>query len=398
MSENVAYAYRAARPDGGQEAGVIDASSREAALAMLAARRLFPIDVRRDSSSEARRSRLPVTDLALGLRMFANLLESGLPMSRALEALDELVPDSWTAGLPSVRESVRQGSSLAAALRESPLSVPALVIGMIQAGEAGSGVAVAVRRAAELTESMASVRASVRNALAYPLILALAGTASIGLLIGIVLPRFATILADLGQSLPASTRFVLSAAAVLRAGTLPGIATFAVLLMAWRIWISTEAGRIHWHGILLSLPGIGRVRSATGAARAAATLSALLHSGVRIAGAVQHAAASSGDAAIKARMLAARERIITGQGIARSLEDERAFTPTAVRLVRTGEETGRLAEMLEHAARVENERATQMVRTAVRMLEPLLILGFSILVALVAAALLQAVYSVRPTS
>lgn len=398
MSENVGYAYRAARPDGTHEAGVIDASSREAALGMLAARRLFPIELRLEKSPEERRSRLPVADLALGLRMFANLLESGLPMSRALAALDELVPDSWQAGLPSVQEAVRQGSSLAAALRDSPLRIPPLVIGMIQAGEAGSGVAVAVRRAADLTESVASVRAAVRNALAYPLILALAGTSSIALLVGIVLPRFATILADLGQGLPASTRLVLGAAAVLRAGALPGIATCAVLLLAWRIWVSTDAGRIRWHAILLSLPVVGPVRIATGTARAAASMSALLHSGVRIAAALQHAAAACGDAAIAACMNSARERIIAGQGIARALEDQKAFTPTAIRLVRTGEETGRLSEMLDHAARVENERATQMVRAAVRMIEPLLILGFSIVVALVAAALLQAVYSVRPTS
>jgi general secretion pathway protein F len=397
MSENVSYAYRAARVDGIEESGSIDAATREAALNVLASRGLFPIEVRMEGSTEPRRTHLSAADLALGLRMFANLLESGMPMSRSLAALGELAPGSWRTGLPALRDAVREGNSLATALRESPLAFPPIVIGMIQAGEAGSGVPLAVKRAAEVTESMAAVRAAVRNALAYPLVLGFAGICSVALLVGIVLPRFALILEDLGQTLPASTRLILGAAALARAGALPGIGACAVLLVAWKIWLSTDAGRIRWHSLLLSMPVVGAVRSSIATARAAASLSALLDNGVRIAPALQHAAVATGDAAVAARLTAAREHIVAGQGIARAIEEQRAFTPTAVRLVRTGEETGRLSEMLAHAGQLEGERVNQMVRVAVRTLEPALILAFSVVVAVVAAALLQAVYSVRPT-
>jgi general secretion pathway protein F len=96
-------------------------------------------------------------------------------------------------------------------------------------------------------------------------------------------------------------------------------------------------------------------------------------------------------------VLAAREAVVAGGGIARALEAEGALTPTAVRLLRTGEETGQLAPMLNHASRIEGDRAEQRVRSAVRLLEPALIIGFGAVVALVAGSLLQAVYSVRPT-
>jgi general secretion pathway protein F len=398
VSEHVTYSYRAARRDGGQETGVIEASDRAAAAAVLARRDLFAIEIRVNRHAAQQSTRLPQADLALGLRMLSTLLESGLPIARALAALEEVAPGSWKTALPSLREAVRQGKSLSTGLRESPLTIPPLVIGIIQAGEAGSGVPRAMHRVAELVESSAALRSAVRSALAYPLVLACAGTASLGLLIGIVLPRFGTILADLGQALPTSTRLVLITGELVNAGALPTVVASATIVIVWRLLTSTERGLIRWHGLLLSLPVIGPVRRSTATARAAAALSALLESGVAIAPALRHAIVTAGDAAIAARLAAARESIMTGSSIAHAFETQMSMTPTAIRLIRTGEETGQLVAMLNRAALLETERTAQLVRTAVRLLEPILILLFSIVVAIVAAALLQAVYSIRPAS
>jgi len=390
------YRYRAAQRSGAVETGTLQAPSRDAASDVLAARGLFPLEVTAEAGRESTGKRLPTGDLALGLRVLGTLLEAGLPMARALAAMDELVPPTWRAGLPAVRESVRQGHSLAAALAASPLAVPPLVIGMVQAGEAGSGVAPAVTRAAELMESAAATGRAIRNALAYPIILALAGGSSVVLLVGVVLPRFAAILGDLGQELPPSARLVLGLSDAVQAGWMPALATVVVLAVAWRAWVGTEAGRVGWHTLLLGVPGVGGVRKAMGTARFCASLSALLESGVPIAGALAHAARATGDAALAGRILAAREAVVGGQGVARALEAQDAATPTALKLMRAGEETGRLAPMLDHASRIEADRADQLIRAVVRMLEPTLIIVFGGIVALVAGALLQAVYSVRP--
>jgi type II secretory pathway component PulF len=397
VSAGVTYRYRAAQRSGTVESGTLQAPSREAASDILASRGLFPLEVRAEEGRESRGTRLPSGDLALGLRVLATLLGSGLPMARALAAMDELVPASWRAGLPAIRESVREGHSLAAALASSPLAFPPLVIGMVQAGEAGSGVAPAVTRAAALMEQAAETRRAVRNALAYPIILAIAGGSSVTLLVGVVLPRFAGILGDLGQDLPRSAQLLLSLSNAVQAGWIPALATLVVALVAWRAWVGTDAGRKAWHELLLAVPGIGGVRRSTATARFSAALAALLESGVPIAPALTHAAKATGDAALTARIAAARESVVGGQGVARALEAEGASTPTALRLMRAGEETGQLAPMLDHAARIEADRADQLIRAVVRMLEPSLIIVFGGIVALVAGALLQAVYSVRPT-
>ena len=170
--------------------------------------------------------------------------------------------------------------------------------------------------------------------------------------------------------------------------------------LRWRSYgiagAATPTGRVGWHGWLLSLPLVGPIRQSAAAGRYARALGALLESGVPIAIALRSAADATGDAAISVRVLRARERVIRGERLSAALGAEHASTATAIQLVRAGEESGRLAEMLTYSAGLEQERAERAVKSAVRLLEPAMILVFGGLVALVAAALLQAVYSVRP--
>jgi type II secretory pathway component PulF len=387
--------YRAARPDGTMEQGSIAATSPALARDLIAARGYWLVDMRVERALPGG-NRLSPADLGLGLRMLASLIDSGLPLGRALTVLGDLVPDSWRGSLPAIHDAVRRGEPLARSLATAPIGVPAVVIGIIQAGESGSGLASAVRRAASLMEEAASRRAAFRAALAYPLLLAMASVSSVSLLVGVVLPRFAAILADLGQALPLTTRLVLTGAEIARRAALPVAISGILGMCAWYSWVNTPEGRTRWHNWLLSVPVVGQVRLANASAGWARALSALLSSGVSIAPALRSAADAGGDAAIASRVLRARDRIVHGAPIAPSLDAEVAGTPTVIRLARAGEQTGRLAELLGHAATLDQEWADRAVRNAVRTLEPLLILIFGGFVGLIAAALLQAVYSVRP--
>jgi type II secretory pathway component PulF len=391
-----AYSYRAARGDGTVELGTIDAASRDAASSVLSGRGLWVLDVR-PTAPALTRQRLSSADLALGLRLLGSLLEAGLPIARALTAFTDVAPDGWHPALPGLTAGVREGQSLGAALAASPIDVPPVVIGMVQAGEAGSGLSAAVIRAADLMESSAATRAAIRGALVYPLVLTVAGSTSLALLVGLVLPRFARVLADLGAPLPATTRAVLELAAVARAGAVPGAIALAVGFGAWRAWVGTPKGHAQWDAWILTLPLLGAIRRAAGSARVSAAVASLLDSGVPLAPALLAGAKAAGDAALESRLLGARGIVIAGTSLSRALTATHAATPTVVRLVRAGEESGRLAEMLSRAAVLETERARRLVTGAVRLLEPALILLFGGIVAFVAAALLQAVYSVRPT-
>jgi type II secretory pathway component PulF len=391
------FAYEAVAPDGTVDRSLVDARDAAEARQTVASRGLFVLSVEDRGLRRERREALSPADLALGLRILGDLLESGLPVTRALQTFHDLSPRAWRVALPSIAQSVREGNGLAVALANAPLEIPALVIGIAQAGEAGAGIGPAIRRAAELTEAAAETRAAVRSALAYPAVVAVAGVAAIAVLITVVLPRFARILADLGQTLPASTQLVLQIADAARAALVPAIVTLVVLVALWRSWVQTDAGRIQWHRALLAMPLVGPLRRGAATARMAHSLAALLDSGVPIAAAMRHAARASGDAELEARLAEAREKITGGHSLSQALEASRAASQTTIRLSRAGEQSGRLSSMLAHAAKIEQKRVDQIVKTVVRMLEPILLLTFASIVALVAAALLQAIYSVRPT-
>ena len=397
-SIGTAYAYRAARADGAIELGVLDADSHADAASALSARGLFPMEIRLESETASSRKKLPARDLALGLRMLATLLDSGLSMTRALSALEELVPESWCDALPSISRNVREGRSLAAAFAAAPVEFPPVVLGIVMAGEGGSGVALAVRRAAELTEQVAATRAAVIAALAYPCILAAAGTASVALLVGVVLPRFGAILTDLGQPLPTTTRIVLGVRDSGAIAAIPIVVLFVVAAFAF----SRMGTHACWRAALARVPAHRRRCSAPCASPQRRRERVRRSRRCSRVACRYRRRSSTARARVEtprlAREFLPRESVVVGQGIARAMHAAQAMTATAIRLVQAGEETGRLASMLAHASVLERDLADRKLHAAVRLLEPGLILVFGGMVALVAAALLQAIYSVRPAS
>jgi len=122
------FAFHAVASNGSIERGTLDAESANEARDTLTGRGLLVVSLESKGPRRERREPVSAADLALGLRILANLLESGLPVTRALHAFDDLAPRSWRGALPAIRQRVREGKSLAAAMAEAPLQIPALVI------------------------------------------------------------------------------------------------------------------------------------------------------------------------------------------------------------------------------------------------------------------------------
>ncbi|MCG8469652.1 MAG: type II secretion system F family protein [Gemmatimonadetes bacterium] len=391
------FVFRALDRDGAVRVGRVEDDTDDAARARLAGRGLLPIELEKDTPRRSLgRGRVSVDELALGLRGLATLLEAGLPLDQALGGLGAMAPPGWRPHIPALRQSVREGSPLAESLAEQSFEFSRTALGIIRAGEGGSGLPAAVTRAAELLERQAQLRSAIRSALAYPLLLAFAGLAATVVLIGVVLPRFALILEDLGQELPRATAWVLDTAELARVAGLPLLGAAIAGTIGLRAWIRTETGRRRWHRLLLRAPLLRRVRRSKATAQACVALAALLRSGCPLPTALRHAAGATDDEEISARFRSVRERVARGERLARALDETEAMSATATRLLAAGERSGRLADMAERAGDVETAASERTIKRAVRLIEPALILSFGAVVAFVAAALLQAVYAVRP--
>jgi general secretion pathway protein F len=390
------FRFRGAHADGRIERGRVNATSRKDAQRILFDRGMHPFEVVQEKSSSWRRASVPVADLALTLRVLADMLDAGLPLARALQLLGTIVPPRVAVVLPPVLTAVREGKSFAVALAEADIRLPAEVTGIIRAGERGSGLASAIREAATLCEDSATTRTALRSALAYPTLLAVAGIASLGLLVGVVLPRFAAILGDLGQTLPATTRLVLRVGGIARTATFPTMVATSVVLAVWQSWASTTEGRRQWQSLLLKVPVLGDLRLGAASARLCSSLAALLTSGVPLAAALRTAATSTGDEEVAARLMLARTDVEQGSRFSDALARRAATTVFVQRLVRAGEESGRLASMLSHAGQLERDRVLRRLRAAERLLEPAMIDGIGGIVALDSAALKHPHYTLRP--
>jgi type II secretory pathway component PulF len=379
------FRFAAARPDGATVRGELAATHPSAALEELTGRGLLALELKEVRPDRA--ARLPRRELAVFFRSLATLVEAGVPLDRALR----IAPATGRLGAfaTAVRERVQEGASLSAALAAQP-GVPALAVGLVRAGEHAQ-LDAALADAATQVERDAELRAQILSALAYPVLLLVAGCGTIAVLVVAILPRFVALLGDAGSAVPTATRALLAMSAVIDRFWMPLGLTAVVGGIALARWLVGPAG----HAGLLRLPVVGPLRLGLATARSARALSALLATGTPALRALDTAADAAGDHEVAARVRRAAERVRTGGSVAAALAAERAFDPQALELAHAGEASGRLAVLLRHGAALAETQALRRLQSLVRLIEPGLILLLGGLVAFVALALLQAVYGVR---
>ncbi len=391
-----AYRYRAARQDGRIVRGVIEATGSPHATTVLVERGLHPLVIERAEPEEVAVRAAGRRELAIVFRSIAALVAAGVPLERAVGASEQLGRGTLRDALAQARDRIREGRSLAQALEASRGVVPALVIGMVRAGERGSRLGSALEQVAQQLEQEADLVGRVRQALAYPAMLAVVGTASVLLIATVVVPKFAALLEDVGSELPTTTRLLLRGSTfVSDHALLLGLSVIAAGVTA-ASWVRRPEGRRLAARGLFALPVIGPLRLALATARWGRALAGMLAAGMPLLEALRAAREATGDPAVAERLDRGRDRVAQGRGLSVSLEREKALTSSALQLLAVGESSGQLATMAMRAGDLAAVEAERGLRALVSLLEPALVVTFGGLVAFVAAALLQAIYSLRP--
>lgn len=389
------FRYRAATRTGQVTAGVVGAATLAEADERLVASGLHPLTV--EPAARARPGRIPSRDLRAATRSVATLVQVGVPVERALATTARLpLAAPLVQAIGEIRGLLAEGQSLTMACEAAGLPLEGPHLGLLKAGERGGRLGPALEALATTLEREEELRGRIRQALAYPAVLLVAGLASVAVIAGLIVPRFAEILADLGTALPSSTRLLLAVAGLVQAH---GLAMLAALGAAGALvtrWARTPSGAATVSRTALTLPVVGAVRHGFAAARATGALGALLASGAPILAALAAAEEATGDIELAGRLARARERVARGESLGHALAMERAFPPAAEQLLAVGESTGHLPAMADRAAQVSAREAEARLCTLVSLIEPLLVLLIGGFVAFVAVALLQAVYSLRP--
>jgi type II secretion system protein F len=397
------FTYRAADRRGQTIDGVMEAVDARAVVERLRKEAYFPVKVAAQSERAplfafgGAGGRVRQRDLMAFTQMLATLFEAGLPLDRALSIMEELAPSARVKSIVAdLLHSVRGGSSLSEALaKHHPRPFSRLYINMVRAGEKGGVLEVSLRRLAEFLEARAAFNEAVVSALAYPLVITSVGAAAIVFLMTFVIPRFATIFNDLGQAIPLPTQILMSVSAALKSYWWVGATLVMAGVLAWRIWTSTPHGRTGWDQFLLRLPIVGALALKIETARFARTLGTMLKSGVPVLGAMAVVGDMMSNLAVGHAVARLADGVKRGGTIAAGMQEHTAFPALAVHMVRVGEETGRLEEMLLKVADTFETDVRIELKRVLGLLEPAIILGMGVLVAFIVVAMLLAIFSIN---
>jgi len=403
------FVYRAADRRGQTIDGVMEAPDARAVVERLHKEAYFPIKV--TAHAERRgwaaalagpggaggSSRIRQRELLSLTQQLATLFEAGLPLDRALAILEELAPSPRARVIVSdLLRSVRGGTSLSEALaKHHPRPFSRLYINMVRAGEKGGVLEVSLRRLAEFLESRAAFNEALVSALAYPLVITTVGAGAIVFLMTFVIPRFATIFEDMGQAIPLPTQLLLAVSGAVQAYWWLGAVAVMAAVLAWRTWTASPHGRLQWDRLLLRLPLLGPLITKVETARFARTLGTMLRSGVPMLGALAVVGDMMSNLAIGGAVSRLADGVKRGGTIAAGMQEHPVFPSLAIHMMRVGEESGRLEEMLLKVADTFEADVRTDLKRVLGLLEPAVILAMGVLVAFIVVAMLLAIFSIN---
>jgi general secretion pathway protein F len=399
------FAYRGLSTEGRSVSGVIDADSPRTARGKLRASGIFPTELAEETGAAPkatgewvpfRRGTISSSDLALMTRQLGSLLGAGVQLVDALGALSE---QSSRAGvkrmLSQVRERVREGSSLADALRAHPHIFSDLYVGMVRAGEQAAALETVLDRLAEYNERQSEFMAKVKGALTYPVIMMVVGAAIMTFLVTYVVPQVATIFEQQHAALPAATQILIA------------ISSFLIAYWAWILFfllavtagivygLSTVWGRRVYDTVVLRIPYLGQTVVRIICARFARTLATLLAAGVQLLPALDAVKAVITNGLLRDAVEKSREEIREGHGMAHTLSQSRLFPPLLIEMVRVGERSGELERMLERVADNYEREVEYSLSQVTTILEPVMTLMMAAVIVFMMLAVLMPIFQLN---
>lgn len=394
-----AYKFEALDAAGKPKSGLLEADNARAARAQLRSQQLVPLDVVAvlSQSAQAANSRsfafgrrvFNSTALAIWTRQLAGLVGSGLPLERSLTALtDEADDPRQRELLAHLRAEVNAGAPFARALASAPREFDDVYRAVVGAGEQTGQLGLVLDKLADDLEERQALKSKLIGAALYPAIVSLVALVIVIFLVTYVVPQVASVFAGGKRALPFLTSAMLAISAFVRGwgwlmalGIAGGVGTLLVMLR-------NEAFRERFDAFWLTLPLVGRLARGYNAARFGGTLAMLAGAGVPILKALQAAAETLSNRAMRADAMAALVQVREGAPLASALAGKKRFPGLLAMFARLGEQTGQLPEMLARAARQLGAEVQRRAMALATILEPLLIVAMGLVVMLIVLAVL----------
>lgn len=396
-----AYSYEALQNDGALRKGVIEADSAKAARSQLRGQSLVPLSVQALGHAEASAKSIWQYDigskkcfspnaLAVWTRQLASLVSSGLPLERALAALsDESESEKQAHLVAQLRAEVNAGLGLAKAMSQHPHEFSALYTAVISAGEQGGNLGQVLTQLADDLQDQQTLKAKLLSASLYPAIVSAIALIIVIFLLSTVVPQVAQVFSGSQRKLPGLTVAMLAISDFVRH---QGWTLALLLVLSWlgiHQALKRPRLRIQFDAAFLQLPIVGRLATGYNTARFASTLAMLTSAGVPILKAMQSAADTLSNQAMREDVLDALVLVREGAPLAMAMGQKKRFPSLLAMFARLGEQTGQLPVMLQRAAQQLSADVQRRAMALATILEPLLIVAMGAVVMLIVLAVLM---------
>jgi type IV pilus assembly protein PilC len=372
------YKYKVRDRTGNVTTGSLVADSEALVLARLREQGLTPLDVKRERRGigqiEIGGKKVKLKQIAVFSRQFATMVNSGLPILRALSILAEQTENKELARvLGEARLDVEQGSSLSGAMARHDHVFNNLYISMVRAGETGGSLDSTLVRLAEMIEREVRLRGKIKSAMTYPVAVVALVVLIMSAMLLFVVPQFEGIYASLDAKLPLPTRGLLAMSRFFKSSWFLFIGGALGARFALRRWKKTERGREILDSAKLRAPVFGSLFHRTALSRFSSTLAMLLRSGVPILQSLEIVSDTVGNKVVGRAISDVQLSVRDGESIAKPLTKHAVFPPMVVQMISVGEETGQVDTMLEKVAQFYDQEVEAAVDALTSLIEPILI-------------------------
>lgn len=393
------YHFKAVSQNGEMQEGRLEGSDQQAIVLQLQQRGLIPLSVelahRRIGLGRNRR-RTSERRLQAITQDLAALIKAGVPLERALSIMIDVRGQADDVRLLSqIREGIQRGQPLSVVLAEQGEGFSPFYLNMIRAAEISGNLEQGLADLAVYLERSRQLKEKALSALIYPIILVLVSAISLLIILTYVIPQFQQLFADMGQTMPMSTRVVIGTAEFLRdMGPWLLLALLLALIGAQRL-LAQPSKRLVWDRMLLRLPLAGELIRRLEVARFSRSLGTLMKGGVPLLNALTIARDTVNNRVLAQTLSEAAGSLKEGKRLADPLHASGQFPPLAIQMIRVGEETGQLEDMLLKVADSYDREVENAIQRLLTILEPVLIVGLGVIIAGIIISILVAILSIN---
>lgn len=388
------YGYEVIDKAGKTSKGSIDADSVGAARAELKRQNLTVVNISeqnaltKDINIEIG-GKPTARDLSVFCRQFVSMTRAGVSILEAMKMLCEQTENSrLRKALEQVRVSMEKGEPLAESLAKEPKIFPGIMVNMVAAGEASGSLDTSLDRVATQLERSSKTQALVKKAMVYPVVLMIVAIVVVIVMLVFVIPQYSTMFESLDTELPAITMGVLAASDFIKAKWYILIAVVLAVVFGIKTFAGTNTGKHVFGKLAIVLPGVKDLTTKSAASSMARTMSTLMAAGVPMVEAVEIVASTMTNIWFKEALLDAKDQIGLGVPFSRPLEDCGLYPPMVYHMVRIGEESGAIEDMLDKLADYYEEEVEMAVQSLMAMMEPMIIIVLAGIVGVLIASVL----------